>query len=118
LPSSRPADRFNDIIFNIDAIGRHITGMTEEQFRADAKTIDATERCLSRISEAATKLGDLAEQLAPSQPWPAIRGIGNRLRHEYDVVDKRELWRIFIGDLQSLRIACNAAIAHLRENEV
>jgi uncharacterized protein with HEPN domain len=118
LPSSRPADRFNDIIFNIDAIGRHIAGMTEEQFRADAKTVDATERCLSRISEAAAKLGALAEQLAPQQPWPAIRGIGNRLRHEYDIVDKGELWRIFTGDLQSLRIACNAAIAHLRENEV
>ena len=118
MPSSRPVDRLNDIIFNIDAIGRHIAGMTEQQFRADAKTIDATERCLSRISEAAAKLGALAEQLAPGQPWSAIRGIGNRLRHEYDVVDRGELWRIFTGDLRSLRVACSEAIAHLRENEV
>ena len=88
--------------------------MTEEQFRIDAKTIDATERCLSRISEAAGKLGILAEQLAPDQLWSAIRGIGNRLRHEYDVIEKSELWRIFTGDLQSLRIACSAAIARLR----
>jgi uncharacterized protein with HEPN domain len=113
LPSNRPADRFSDIIFNIDAIGRYIAGMTEEQFRADAKTIDATERCLSRISEAARKLGTFAEQLAPSQPWSAIRGIGNRLRHEYDIVDRGELWRIFTSDLQSLRVACNAAIERL-----
>jgi uncharacterized protein with HEPN domain len=90
--------------------------MTEQKFCADAKTIDATERCLSRISEAASKLGTLAEQLVPDQPWSAIRGIGNRLRHEYDVVEKGELWRIFTGDLQSLRIACNAAIARLRED--
>jgi uncharacterized protein with HEPN domain len=110
LPSKRPIDRFNDIIFNIDAIGRYVSGMTEEQFRADEKTIDASERCLSRISEAAGKLGPLAEQLAPDQPWPAIRGIGNRLRHEYDAVDKGELWRIFANDLQSLRSACKAAI--------
>lgn len=114
MPSRRPADRFSDIIFNIDAIGRYIVGMTEAQFRADARTIDATERCLSRISEAANKLGPLAEQLAPDQPWPAIRGVGNRLRHEYDVVDKGELWRTFTNDLQPLRIACNAAIEHLR----
>lgn len=87
--------------------------MTEEQFRADEKTIDATERCLSRISEAASKLGALAEKLAPDQPWFAIRGIGNRLRHEYDVLDKGELWRIFASDLQSLRIACDAAIERL-----
>jgi uncharacterized protein with HEPN domain len=117
LPSSRPAERFNDIIFNIDAIGRHIAGMTEEQFRVDAKTVDATERCLSRISEAAYKLGALAEQLAPDQPWPAIRGIGNRLRHEYDIVDKGELWRIFTSDLHSLRVACDAAVERLRAGE-
>jgi hypothetical protein len=43
LPSKRPADRFNDIISNIDAIGRYVAGMTEEQFRADERTIDATE---------------------------------------------------------------------------
>ena len=68
MPSKRPADRFHDIIFNIDAIGRYITGMTEEQFSVDQKTIDATERCLSRISEADNKLGPLAEQIAPDQP--------------------------------------------------
>ncbi len=91
--------------------------MTEEQFRADERTIDATERCLSRISEAASKLGALAEELAPDQPWPAIRGIGSRLRHEYDVVDKSELWRIFMRDLRSLRMACNAAIERLHADK-
>jgi uncharacterized protein with HEPN domain len=117
LPSKRHTDRFNDIISNIDAIDRYVAAMTEEQFRADERTIDATERCLSRISEAASKLGAHAEELAPDQPWPAIRGIGNRLRHEYDVVDKGELWRIFTSDLQSLRIACNAAIERLRADK-
>jgi uncharacterized protein with HEPN domain len=76
-----------------------------------------TERCLSRISEAAHKLDTLAEQLAPDQPWSAIRGIGNRLRHEYDIVDKGELWRIFTSDLQLLRAACNAAVERLRAGE-
>jgi uncharacterized protein with HEPN domain len=71
----------------------------------------------ARLTNIATicKLDALAEELAPDQPWPAIRGIGNRLRHEYDVVDKGELWRIFTSDLQSLRIACNAAIERLHD---
>jgi uncharacterized protein with HEPN domain len=117
LPSKRPLDRFNDIIFNIDAISRYIAVMTEAQFRDDQKTIDATERCLSRISEAPAKLGTLGEEVAPDQPWPAIRGVGNRLRHEYDVVDKGELWRIFTSDLQSLRVACDRSIKHLDMDE-
>ena len=54
MPSKRPTDRFNDIIYNIDAIARYTAGMTERQFLADTKTFDATQHCLLRISEAAT----------------------------------------------------------------
>jgi uncharacterized protein with HEPN domain len=39
---------------------------------------------LERISEPASKLGPQAEDLCPEIPWAQIRGVGNRLRHEYD----------------------------------
>lgn len=74
----------NDILSNIERIGEYTSAMTAEQFAADAKTRDATQHCLLRISEAATKLGELAESEVPDQPWGEIRGLGNRLRHEYD----------------------------------
>src|SRR5215469_3868800 len=104
VPSKRPADRFKDIIYNIDiynidAIGRYTGGMTERQFLADEKTFDATQLCLLRISEAAKKLGALAKDLAPGQPWGDIRGLGNRLRHEYDAIDRHQIWRIVKDDL-------------------
>jgi uncharacterized protein with HEPN domain len=73
LPSERPIQRLNDIISNIDAIGVYTAGMTAEAFVADAKTRDATQHCLLRISEAAVKLGELADQLAPGEPWGDIR---------------------------------------------
>ena len=85
MPSNKPLGRFGDIIYNIDAIGRHIGGYDEPAFTADDKTVDAVERCLARLSEAAVKLGPLAEQLEPDIPWGNIRGYGNYLRHEYDV---------------------------------
>jgi len=44
--------------------------------------IYAVQYALLIISEAARKLGAHAESLAPGQPWPDIRGIGNLLRHE------------------------------------
>jgi uncharacterized protein with HEPN domain len=115
LPSKRPADRFKDIVENIDAIGRHTGGMTEQRFLQDEKTIDATLHCLLRISEAAKKLGALAKELAPDQPWADIRGIGNWLRHEYDVVDHREIWHTVVDDLPSLRTACKRAIRRIRK---
>lgn len=42
MPSRRPTDRFNDIIYNIDAVFRYTADMSEQQFLADAKTFDAT----------------------------------------------------------------------------
>jgi len=115
VPSRRPTDRFKDIIYNIDAIRRYTASMTEQQFLADAKTFDATQHCLLRISEAAKKLGALGKELAPDQPWSDIRGIGNRLRHEYDKIDRHEIWRTVVDDLGPLRTACEQAIARLHK---
>lgn len=113
MPSRRPIDRYNDIIYNVDAIGRYTAGMDQDQYLADEKTKDATVACLLRISEASIKLGRLAEKLAPEQRWAEIRAIGNKLRHEYDIIDATILWRIIARDLPSLRKACEQSVARL-----
>lgn len=87
--------------------------MDLDAFLSDSKTCDATERCLSRISEAAGKLGLLAEELAPNQPWNDIRGIGNWLRHEYPSILKETIWKTVTEDLASLRRDCESAIDEL-----
>ena len=94
MPSKRSAQRFGDIVHNIDTIRRYTRGMSREKFFASAKTRDATLYCLLRISEAAKKLGKTAEELAPEQPWRRIRDLGNRLRHEYDALDQERIWII------------------------
>jgi uncharacterized protein with HEPN domain len=85
-------------------------GLDENAFVASSLVVDAVERCLSRISEAAVKLGPLASELVPDQPWHNIRGLGNRLRHEYDIIDPRDLWAIVTESLPSLRAACQAVL--------
>jgi uncharacterized protein with HEPN domain len=110
LPSRKPRQRLEDIIFNIDAIERYTARFDENGFVSNSLVVDAVERCLSRISEAASKLGPLAQQLVPDQPWPNIRGLGNRLRHEYDVIAARDLWAIVAENLPPLRAACRAAL--------
>ncbi|MBO0711333.1 MAG: DUF86 domain-containing protein, partial [Acetobacteraceae bacterium] len=99
VPSSRPAVRFQDILDNIRLIQSYVTGMDQAAFDADSRTRDAVERCLERISEAAAKLGVKAEQLAPGPPWPAVRSVGNALRHAYDQIDPARIWEIATRDL-------------------
>ena len=53
MPSSRPKARFNDIIFNIERIMAYLQGFTFETFVDDPRTVDAVERCMQRITEAA-----------------------------------------------------------------
>ena len=91
MPSSRPRTRFQDILFNVEAIRRYTKDHNKQTFLNDDLVVDAVERCLSRISEAAKKLGKRAESLAPDQPWSKIRGLGNLLRHEYDTI-RREIF--------------------------
>ncbi len=98
MPSSKPLQRFEDIVYNIDAIVRHTAGLDETAFVTNALVIDAVERCLSRISEAAVKLGEHATLMAPDQ-----------LRHEYGLISPRDIWAIVTGRLPALRAACEKA---------
>ncbi len=116
MPSERPARRLEDIVENARAIQRYIAGMELAAFEEDQKTSDAVERCLERISEAAAKLGDLAETLMPDQPWQQVRSLGNRLRHEYDTIRADRLWDIVRVDLPKLCAACEDALCRLRED--
>jgi uncharacterized protein with HEPN domain len=111
LPSKRASRRLQDLLDNIDSIERYTSGMNEKTFVANDLVADAVERCLSRISEAARKLGRPAETLVPDQPWGKIRGLGNLLRHEYDTIRRSVLWEIVTDDLPSLNAACTKAIA-------
>ena len=79
-------------------------------FKDDRKTYDAVERCFERICEAAGKLGAVAPSLMPEQPWREIRALGNRLRHEYDMIRDDRLWDIIQADLPGLLTACEGAI--------
>jgi len=73
--------------------------MTSKAFLEDLKTRNAAERCMERISEAARKLGQAAEDLCPDVPWPNLRALGNFLRHEYDRVDAARVWVMIEDDL-------------------
>ena len=58
---------------------------------------------MESICEAAFRLGEKAAELAPSQPWGDIRGMGNRLRHAYDRIDLDVLWNTIRERLPSLK---------------
>jgi uncharacterized protein with HEPN domain len=113
MATSRPRRTFQQILDNVAAIRRFTAGMDETSFKANELVIAAVERCVSRVSEAATRLGDTAANVAPNLPWAQIRKIGNHLRHAYDTVNLDTIWEIVSLDLDALELACNRALATL-----
>ncbi|MGA3041463.1 MAG: HepT-like ribonuclease domain-containing protein [Bryobacteraceae bacterium] len=117
MPSSDPIQRFTDILENIIRIEEFTAGMDAGAFVGDPKTYDAVERCLERISEAASKLGPQAEKLCPGIPWSQIRAVGNRLRHEYDRISGPRIWLMVERDLAPLKGAVRTVLSHLLAKE-
>jgi uncharacterized protein with HEPN domain len=111
---SKAARSLAQIIENIEAIERYISGMEEGAFLIDAKTRDAVERCLQRLIEAVNRLKkNEGERLIPGLPWADIQGLGNRLRHEYDAIDGRQIWLVAQDDLPGLKERCVNCLAIL-----
>ena len=117
MPSSDPAQRFADILDNILRIERFTTGLNFHTFSANEETLYAVKHALLIISEAAAKLGELAAELCPGVDWRDVRGLGNRLRHEYDNIDLIRLWRIGERDLPILKAAVAPSLEALRRKE-
>ena len=114
LPSNSPILRLEDILENISLIEEYTRNYSTSDFVRDQKCQDAVERCLLRISEAAKKLEGVIETMIPSQPWSAIRAVGNVLRHDYDRVDPNVIWRIVSEDLNPLKKAVESSVNELR----
>lgn len=114
MPSKKPLQRLEDILDNIDLIRDYTRGASYDSFVQDRKTQDAVERCLARISEAASKLESSAESLIPDQPWSEIRALGNIIRHEYDTIDAVIIWNIINRDLDNLKSSIETALEKLR----
>ncbi len=103
--------RFEHIVENVDKIDSYVEGLSYEAYAANQMIVDAVERCLTRITEAAIKVGAEGMALAaPDQPFEQIRGLGNILRHAYDVVDPEIVWRTVKERLPALREACAKAL--------
>lgn len=114
MTSSKPAARYCDIRRNVEKIRDYLArgGGLERVLADQGMPYDAIRMCFLEISEAATKLGALAELHEPDIPWSAIRGFGNHLRHTYDEIDINAIERA-VADIDRLDAACLRAVGRL-----
>jgi uncharacterized protein with HEPN domain len=116
VTSSKPAIRNQDIRHNVAKIKNYLArgGGLDRVLAQQDMAYDAIRMCFLEISEAAVKLGALAELHEPEIPWNADRGFGNHLRHRYDEMDLNAVERA-VTDLDRLDSACERAIRRLEQ---
>jgi uncharacterized protein with HEPN domain len=94
------------------AILQELAGrITLQGFRSDPVARRAAAYAIQTISEAVRHIPD--EWLAdfPTEPWSQIKGIGNRLRHEYFRIDDAMLWEIITTDTPALNAVMESMLA-------
>mgnify|MGYP005612183127 CR=1 FL=1 len=91
-----------DIIESAYKILTYTEGLTYQQFLSDDKTIDAVVRNFEIIGEAANRLPDSFKNVHSDIDWKRIKGLRNRIVHDYFGIDLLIVWQIrenFLKDL-------------------
>ena len=94
--------RLDDILEAIERVASIVSGMDLETYTTNFVKRLAVERCVEIVSEASRHLPVELTSAYPGIPWHDIRGIGNRLRHEYQRVDDQVIWFVATRSLPEL----------------
>ena len=110
MPFRDNATHLRDILEAIQYIESFLVGMNLDAYKADLRTKFAVERQMQVITEAAARLGQEAEVVAPGPDWKGFRGMGNILRHAYHRIDDELVWNTVKEELPSLKVAILKAL--------
>ena len=77
-------------------------GMNFAEFSADVKTIAACVLYLSQIGEMAARLEDEFITANNQIPWRRIKGMRNRIVHDYDGIQLNIVWDVIVDYLPEL----------------
>ena len=109
--------RLNDIIRAIDGTEGTIGGIGFKTFQTVFHMPRTVERCIEIISEATRHLPKEIKAKYPDVPWQQIAGIGNVLRHDYDLVDDYITWDVAKAHCPRLRAVVVKMLAELPDGE-
>ena len=101
--TSRDRVLVQKIIVYVDDVHQYSKGLSEESFLQDKKTVSACAFAVSQIGELSKELSGELQNAATTIPWKAIKGMRNRIVHNYESVDPTVLWGTVMKSLPELR---------------
>ncbi len=89
---------------------QYVDGFTFELFMADKKTISACAFTVSQIGELAKDISISTQERYPNIPWKSIKGMRNKIVHDYENIDLAVLWGTIIKSLPELMNQINGIL--------
>ncbi|MEP7237376.1 MAG: DUF86 domain-containing protein [Ferruginibacter sp.] len=105
MSERKPSLIIDDILNCVAHIKLYTADLSFEQFSGNFM---ATEACLYNfqiIGEAVSKLPVEIKEANPNIPWVLIKGMRNRLIHEYFGTDLQLVWEVIKDELPSFETA-------------
>ena len=94
---------FVKMIEYVDKAIKYTQDYTFEQFCEDEKTIDATVFAISQIGELVKNITKETQNKYNSIEWNMIKGLRNRIVHDYEGISLKSIWYVLKYDLIELR---------------
>lgn len=91
------------IINYIDSILKYTNNIDYTEFRNNSMMVEACVFNLSQIGELVNKLSKDYVSRYPEIPWFKMKGLRNRIVHDYEGVNLNLIWEIIDMDLKILR---------------
>ena len=91
------------IIDYIDDTQQYVKDLKREEFFEDKKTIMACAFAVSQIGELVKEISNELMSEYKNIPWSSIRGMRNRIVHDYENVNLEVLWATVTESLSDLK---------------
>lgn len=88
----------------IDKSIKYTSNYSFEEFCNDDKTIDATIFSISQIGELVKNITSETMEKYSSIEWNMIKGLRNRIVHDYEGINLKTIWYIVNNDIYQLKV--------------
>jgi uncharacterized protein with HEPN domain len=103
MSERKPSAIIEDILKCIEHIQSYTGNLSFEQFSFHFMTVEACLYNVQVISEAVSQLPEDVKENNPNIPWTLIKGMRNRLIHEYFGTDLQLVWIVINNELPAFK---------------
>ncbi len=103
MPDRKPSVIIKEILTCIDHIHTYTADITFETFTQNFMAVEACLYNIQIIGEAVSHLPDMIKDKETQIPWSLIKGMRNRLIHEYFGTDLPVVWHVIKNELPSFK---------------